>query len=95
MKKRFNWGKHGFSQKRPKEPGVYFIVSNELICSHNGPRRLKEHWDIAEIYFYAGSSGNVFENREYMAHWRIKYLQGIETGWKKGMWIKGPINPFN
>ncbi len=97
MKKRIGWKKNGFSQKKPKEPGVYFIILDSApyqdIYSHN-PKHIQERWDIAEIHFHAGSYFNVYENQEKFARWNIKTLNGADYNWKKGIWIKGPINPF-
>jgi len=96
--KHLSWKKHGFSQRKPKVPGVYFIILDsgdyEAVFSHD-PIHLQERWDIAEIHFHAGSYFNVYENREEFAYWNIKTLNGLDYGWKKGMWIKGPISPFS
>jgi hypothetical protein len=96
--KKFHWKKHGFSKRKPKEPGVYFIIIDlppepDSIWSHN-PTHIRERWDVAEIHFHAGSYFNVYENKEEFAHWNIKTLNGLDYNWRKGMWIKGPINPF-
>jgi len=86
-----DWKKYGFTQKKPKEHGVYFINSNFKM--QNPPPRILDGWDIAEIYFSAGSLTNIYDNREDLARWHVKMLQGIEMCWHKGMWIKGPIKP--
>lgn len=85
-----NLRKEGFSQRRPKEPGVYFIGTDGHLAQ---ARRLREGWDVAHIIFYAGSFDNAFENRESAAYWMIQTLDGVCYGWEKGMWIKGPIDP--
>jgi hypothetical protein len=85
-----NWKKYGFSQKKPKRPGVYFIVTDRSTL--NPPQRLREGWDVCEVVFYAGSYTNMSDNVEEFAHWRIHTLGGISHAWGKGTWMKGPIN---
>jgi hypothetical protein len=87
-----NYRKHGFTQRKPKEPGVYFI-SNTGHLTLAGPRREYERWDVAEVIFFAGSYTNAHDNCEEFAHWRMKCLGGLEYAWRPGMWIKGPIRP--
>lgn len=86
-----DYRKAGFSQRKPKQAGVYFISCETISTSH--PPHTMEGWDVAEVYFYAGSYGNVYEQSESHAAWKIKSLRGIEYYWKPGMWIKGPIAP--
>lgn len=88
-----NWKKAGFTQRRPKEPGVYYVATDGHLPM-TPPRRLRENWDIAELRFYAGGHHNDHENRESSAHWRLKTLSGLERAWHKGMWLKGPISPL-
>ena len=87
-----NYRKHGFTQRKPTEPGVYF-VSTDGHHTLAGPRREAERWDVAEIIFYAGSYTNAHHNREDIAHWRLQTLGGIDRAWHVGMWTKGPIRP--
>ena len=86
-----NYRKAGFTQRKPKAPGVYFV--SPRIVRHDGPRRHREGWEVAEIHFSAGGYGNEHENREEAAHWHIKALGGLEYAWQPGMWTKGPIRP--
>jgi hypothetical protein len=85
-----NWKKRGFSQRKPREPGVYFVRTDGHLPMAPA-RRLQEHWDVAEIIYFAGSYTNASENRESAACWRIKTLGGLEYTWRRGTWIKGPI----
>ena len=87
-----NYRKHGFTQRKPKEPGVYF-VSTDGHQTKTGPNREIERWDVADIIYFAGSYGNAYHNREEYAHWRITTLGGLDYAWRRGMWIKGPIKP--
>jgi hypothetical protein len=87
-----NWRKYGFSQRKPKYPGVYF-VSTDGHQTLAGPKREMERWDVADVIFFAGGYTNVHDNREANAHWRLQTLGGSEYAWRKGMWMKGPISP--
>ncbi len=87
-----NYRKHGFTQRKPKEPGVYF-VSTDGHQTLAGPRREAERWDVADVIFYAGSYRNAHDNREDLAHWRLQTLGGLSYAWRPGMWMKGPIRP--
>lgn len=87
-----NYRLHGFTQRKPKLPGVYFVSTNITVL--NGPRRLTQGWDVAEIIFFAGSFSNVHDCNEACAHWRLTLLSGISRAWHPGMWIKGPISPI-
>jgi hypothetical protein len=87
-----NYHKLGFTQKKPKVPGAY-LISSDCHRPLDAPRRLQEGWEIANIIFYAGSFSNVNDNREDCAHWLISTLSGLNYGWRKGMWTKGPISP--
>ena len=88
-----NYRKHGFTQRKPTVPGVYFISTDGIVTMY-GPRREAEKWDVAEIIYYAGSYTNVHENREDRSFWQIKTLSGTSFAWRRGMWIKGPIAPY-
>jgi len=85
--------KAGFTQAKPKTPGVYFISAKLSPLNRQAPSRNAEGWDVAYLYFWAGSYDNVHENLESAAHWRIKALDGLEYSWQPGMWTKGPIRP--
>lgn len=85
--------KHGFTQRKPVEPGVYYVDSQNPRPGRFAPSRNAEGWDVACVMYWAGSYTNAYENRESVAHWRIKCLDGIEYAWKPGMWLKGPIRP--
>jgi len=87
------WKEAGFTQRRPKDPGVYFM-KNDLNSLHPSIREA-EGWDVVELRFTAGGWGNESNNREDMAHWRVSTLSGIDRAWHKGMWLKGPISPFD
>jgi len=86
------WRAAGFTQRKPKAPGVYFI-SNDF-KPRTCPPRLREGWDVAEVRFTAGSFGNEYDQREEFAHWRLQTLGGLDMAWRKGMWMKGPMSPF-
>lgn len=86
-----NYRKFGFTQRKPKQPGVYLISWDRSRSKMNPPPRHREGWEIADVYFWAGSYGSVYENREEFAHWRLHTLSGLEFAWRPGMWIKGPI----
>ena len=88
-----NWRKHGFTQRKPREPGVYF-VAGDLLKPLAPPQRLRQGWDVASVMFWAGSYTNAHDNRESVAHWRITTLNGVDYAWKPGMWLKGPISPL-
>ncbi len=86
------WKKLGFTQRKPKEPGVYFIRTDghlPMAPAH----RLEEHWDVAEVTFYAGDFFNPSKLKEEGAHWRIQTLNGLSYAWRQGVWLKGPIRP--
>lgn len=87
-----NWRKLGFTQRRPKDPGVYFVVTDHK--PREPAQRLRENWDIAEVRFTAGSFGYETDQREDFAHWRLKTLDGLDMAWRRGMWLKGPISPL-
>lgn len=87
------WKAAGFSQRKPKEPGVYYVRTDGHLPM-TPPQRLREGWDVADVMFYAGSYSNAHENREENAHWRVTTLNGLSFAWQPGMWIKGPIAPF-
>jgi len=87
-----NYRKHGFTQRKPKEPGLYFI-STDGHRTMAGPRREVERWDVAEVIFFAGSYTNAYDNHEEHAHWLITSMCGLSYAWKPGMWLKGPIRP--
>ena len=87
-----NYRKARFTQRKPKEPGVYF-VSTSGHRTLAGPRREIERWDVADVIFFAGSYTNAHDNCEDNAHWRIQTLGGLGYSWQPGMWIKGPIRP--
>jgi len=86
------WKASGFTQRKPREPGVYFIRTDGHLPQAPA-RRLREHWEIAEIIYFAGSYTNASDNSEQGAHWRVKTLDGLSYRWSRGMWIKGPIHP--
>lgn len=87
-----NYRKLGFTQRKPKEPGVYF-VSTDGHQTLAGPQRERERWDVAEVMFFAGSYTNAHDNYESNAHWRLQTLGGVNFAWHPGMWMKGPIRP--
>lgn len=87
------WKEAGFTQRKPKEPGVYFLKTDGHLPMWPA-RRLREGWDLAEVRFSAGGFGNETDNREDLAHWRVQTLGGIDRAWHAGMWLKGPIDPF-
>lgn len=86
------WRKSGFTQAKPKTPGVYFIRTDGLLPMAP-KRRIQEGWDVADVMFYAGSFTNPSDNREGVAHWLISTLDGESYRWRPGMWLKGPIEP--
>jgi hypothetical protein len=86
------WRAHGFTQRKPRLPGVYFISQDHQTL--NPPLRIRFGWDIAEVRFTAGGWGNEHDQREEFAHWRVKTLDGLDMAWRKGLWMKGPIDPF-
>lgn len=88
-----NYRKAGFTQRRPAEPGVYYVSCQQMRPGRFAPPRNAAGWDVAEVIYWAGSYSNVHENRESAAHWRIKCLDGLAYAWKPGMWMKGPISP--
>ena len=88
-----NWRKHGFTQKKPSVPGVYYVATDGHLPM-SPPRRLAEKWDVADVIFFAGSYSNAHENREAYAHWRISTLSGLSYSWRPGMWMKGPLSPI-
>ena len=84
-----NYRALGFSQRKPKVAGVYLISCER---GHLGaPRHVRDGWDVALLYFYAGSFTCTYEQSEERSAWRVKSLRGIEYRWKPGMWIKGPL----
>jgi hypothetical protein len=86
------WREAGFSQRKPREPGVYFVrTSGHLPMAPK--QRLKEGWDVADVMFFAGSFTNPSDNREESACWLITQLDGCGYTWKRGMWLKGPLTP--
>lgn len=89
-----NLKKLGFSQRKPKEPGVYFIRTDGHLPLAPA-RRLQEKWDIAYVYFLAGSYSSYNDNREAWAHWHIQTLDGLAYTWRRGIWLKGPLTPFD
>ncbi len=90
MKRRISWKKLGFTQARPKRPGLYF-VNVEREDAHP-PQFMREGWEIANVFYDAsGWSHNLYDNSDANAHWRISRITGIEQRWEKGMWTKGPI----
>jgi len=88
-----NWKKAGFSQRKPNEPGIYFVRTDGHLPM-TPPRNLREHWDVAQVFFNAGSYNNAYENSPELAGWRIETLCGLAYVWQRGMWLKGPISPF-
>lgn len=92
IRQAINYRKLGFTQRKPTEPGVYFISTDHARRDPIPPRE-HEGWDVAEIIFLAGSYDNVYHQREEFARWHVKTLSGLEYTWGKGMWIKGPIRP--
>jgi hypothetical protein len=88
-----NWRKHGFTQKKPTKPGVYFVATDGHLPMAPA-RRLRERWDVADVIFFAGSYTNAHDNVEANAHWRISTLGGLNYSWRPGMWLKGPITPL-
>jgi hypothetical protein len=84
-----NYRALGYTQRKPKEAGVYLIS-----CERNGfnqPLNAQQGWDVALIYFYNGSGGHYDRHGDGL--WRIKTLRGVEYSWTAGMWIKGPLLP--
>ena len=88
-----DWRKLGFTQRKPTEPGVYFVAGNNLIPLAPA-KRLRDGWDVADVIYWAGSYTNAHDNRESLAHWRIATMGGVDYAWKPGMWMKGPISPL-
>ena len=83
--------KMGFSQKKPAKHGIYFV--HPVDKTMHSPPRIMAGWDVAEVYFYAGSFFDIYEQREDLSGWKIKTLNGFEYRWKRGIWLKGPISP--
>jgi hypothetical protein len=79
----------GFSQARPKEPGIYFVLTD--LDRTPQTDREREGWDVAHVY-WNNSGWGITEPTE-RGHWRMKLLSGIDRAWGKGTWLKGPINP--
>ena len=88
-----SWRKHGFSQRKPTRPGVYYVVTDGHLPM-TPPRRIYEGWDVADVMFFAGSYSNAHDNIEEFAHWRISTLNGTSYSWRPGMWMKGPLSPL-
>lgn len=89
---KIKWREVGFTQRKPKEPGVYFVRTDGHLPM--APKeRMREHWDIADVHFYAGDYFNPSNNREGACVWRIHTLDGLSYTWRPGMWLKGPIHP--
>ena len=88
-----NWRKAGFTQAKPKVPGVYFVRIDGQLLPMAPKKRQVERWDVADVMFYAGSFTNPSDNREDVAHWLISTLGGESYRWRQGMWLKGPIEP--
>lgn len=87
-----NYRAQGFTQRKPKVSGVYFI-SAECRRPLSDPANIRQGWDVAQIYFFAGSYSSVHDNSESRAHWMVSTLDGISFTWRPGMWLKGPISP--
>ncbi len=92
-----NYRKAGFTQRKPKAPGVYFISADAASVPRVAPPRLREEgWDVAEIMYWAGSYDNAYRNSERHAFWQVKTLgSGVSFAWQPGMWTKGPISPLS
>ena len=80
--------KHGFTQRKPHESGVYFVSTETNL---DGPVNEREGWTVALVYFQGGF--HRWEHNATNAHWRIQALNGLDYAWNKGMWIKGPVEP--
>ncbi len=88
-----NYRKAGFTQRKPREPGVY-LISAHNVAPRTAPPRLREGWDVAEIMYWAGSYDNAYRNSERNAFWQVTTLGGgVTFAWQPGMWTKGPIVP--
>ncbi len=91
-----DYRKAGFTQRKPREPGVYLIASGTGIMPRTAPPRLRDGWDVAEVMYWAGSYDNAYRNNERDAFWQITTLgSGVTFAWQPGMWTKGPILPSN
>lgn len=89
-----DYRKAGFTQRKPREPGVYLINAGAAHTPRTAPPRLHEGWDVAEIMYWAGSYDNVYRNNERHAFWQVTSLgAGVTFAWQPGMWTKGPIRP--
>ena len=83
----------GFTQRRPKEPGIYFVAVDEH-CGRHTPHRHTEGWDVANIYFtHSLSVSAPYDSHGEEGWWCMTTLDGITKAWRKGMWTKGPISP--
>lgn len=88
---KISWRGVGFTQRKPREPGIYFIRLDAGHSQLTPPQNIRDGWDVAQVFFDAGSFSNAYDNREEFAHWRVESLGGICHAWRPGMWIKGPI----
>lgn len=87
----------GFSQKRPKVPGIYYIAHPHDKMEPHNPQRFKEGWDVASIFYQIDGQFLGFGSYDSGAEsgiWYIETMGGVSYAWRKGMWIKGPISPF-
>jgi hypothetical protein len=86
-----NYRALGYTQRRPREAGVYLISCDR--AGNNCGLHNQQGWDVALLYFFAGSFDNAYVQNGEHAHWRVKSLRGLEYAWRAGMWIKGPLLP--
>lgn len=82
----------GFTQRKPKEPGIYFFANEHELADFANPQRLREGWDVASIYWRNAACYSAFDAASEKGVWYIEALSGSNFAWRKGMWIKGPIH---
>lgn len=80
----------GFSQARPKKPGVYFILTDGHVTMH-ARRCEKECWDVCYVSWENDAFGTDEPTED--GRWVIQTLVGISYTWRKGIYLKGPIDP--
>lgn len=84
----------GFTQRHPQKPGIYFLHEPRELAAFANPFRLAQGWDVCSISWKVHKVADTYDGHTPEGHWSIHTLSGMNQGWQKGMWIKGPIEPF-